>query len=102
MRQAITTRFAGPTESRGSRIIVKSQAGRKTVAWDHALDASENHARAAYLYARSLGWVTDPKRMSGGGMPDGSGYCWVINDGETIHDMFPTGAKRELLVKGSL
>jgi hypothetical protein len=38
MRQAITTKFIGPTNHRGSRISVRCQAKRIVVGWDHALD----------------------------------------------------------------
>lgn len=35
--QAITTKFHGPTDSRGSRVTARCQARRMTCGWDHAL-----------------------------------------------------------------
>ena len=56
-RQAITTRYAGPTDSRGSRAIVRSSSGhRLTVSWDDTLDSFENHAAAAMKLAAKLEW----------------------------------------------
>lgn len=46
-RPAIRTRYAGPTNSRGARIIVTDKARRLIHDWDHALDVTENHAQAA-------------------------------------------------------
>ncbi len=45
--QAIRTKFAGPTNTRGSRIIATSHYGRTVCAYDYALSAGENHAAAA-------------------------------------------------------
>ena len=43
------TRYFGPTDHRGSRVRARHVTTRKskTVPWDHALDAFENHANAA-------------------------------------------------------
>ena len=52
-RAAIRTRYAGPPNSRGSRIIVTDSRffdearQRHTYDWNHALDVNENHAQAA-------------------------------------------------------
>lgn len=75
MRQAIVTKFAGPTNHNGSRVIVKSQRGRKVYSWDHGLNPERNHEAAAEQYAMDSGWTGD---LIGGAMPDGSGYCFVF------------------------
>jgi hypothetical protein len=72
--QAITTKFHGPTDSRGSRVTARCQARRMTVGWDHALDSEANHARAAEQLARKLGWSG---RWIGGALPDGTGNVFV-------------------------
>ena len=52
-RAAIRTRYAGPTNHRGTRIIASAkwfsdqQPKRHTYDWDYALDVKENHAAAA-------------------------------------------------------
>ncbi len=48
MRQAIVTKFLGPTNCRGSRVKATSASGHTlTVSWDHALDSDANHIAAA-------------------------------------------------------
>lgn len=74
VRQAITTRYAGPTNSKGSRILVRSGGGLKmTVPWNYALDIAANHAVAAETMARRQGWAGD---WHGGSTPDG--YAFVV------------------------
>ncbi len=84
MRQAIVTKYLGPTNHRGSRVKATAQAGSMVYSWDDALDADENHAKAATAYAESKEWLwknadgTPSMRLVGGAMPDGSGYCFVL------------------------
>ena len=80
MRQAIETRFAGPTNARGARVLVRAQAGRMTVSWDHALGVDENHCAAAKAFAERWGWSG---RWVGGGRADGTGnvFVWVDDEG---------------------
>jgi len=56
MRQAITTKYLGPTNSRGSRVKARCQAKSLTVPWDHALDPTENHKAAARMLQEQLQW----------------------------------------------
>lgn len=75
MRQAITTRYAGPTSSRGARILVRAEAGRMSVPYDHALSATQNHVAAAKAFAeKKVRWGGT---WYGGAMPDGRGYVFV-------------------------
>ncbi len=74
MRQAIETKYAGPTDHRDARIIVRAQAGRLTVAWDHALDVQQNHLAAARAFAEKWGWGG---RWRGGANVAGTGYVFV-------------------------
>lgn len=86
--QAIVTKFVGATNSRGSRIIARCQAKWITVSYDHALNADGNHAAAAQQLAESLGWTGDAYgRLVGGGMPDGSGNCYVLTGRTTTEAM---------------
>lgn len=55
--QTITTRYAGPTNHRGSRVSARTTAGRRLVrAWDYQLSADGNHNRAAHELATQLRW----------------------------------------------
>jgi len=73
MRQAIVTKFHGPTNHRGARVKAAAAAGSVTVSWDYALGIEENHRAAAKALAQKYGWPLD---MAGGGLP-GSGYVFV-------------------------
>lgn len=45
---AIVTKFIGPTNTRGSRVKATLPSGKSvTIDWDHALDSTDNHNRAA-------------------------------------------------------
>lgn len=77
-RQAVTTKYLGPTDSRGSRVKATAQAGSVTISWDDALDGADNHAAAAAALAKKYGWDKHSKRMIGGALPGGEGYCFVF------------------------
>jgi hypothetical protein len=77
MRQAIATKYLGPTDTRGARIKASCEAGSVTVAWDHGLNVDQNHAAAATSLASKLGWDDSP--MAGGALP-GMGYAFVCID----------------------
>lgn len=48
MNYAITTKFIGPTNTRGSRVKAFLPSGLSvTLSWDHALEVDENHHKAA-------------------------------------------------------
>jgi len=76
MRQAIATKYHGPTNTRGSRISARAEAGAVSVDYDHALNAADNHLAAARRLAEKLGWSGE---WFGGGLPSG-GYCFVCAD----------------------
>lgn len=78
MRQALLTRFLAPTDTRGARVSVLAQRGRKIYAWDHALNTCDNHARAATEAATSWDWLHAGDTLIGGALPSGSGYAFVI------------------------
>lgn len=65
-RQAIVTKYHGPTNSRGSRVSATAAPGRIYVSWDHALDVAENHAVAARMYAEKYGWLDSSDYVAGG------------------------------------
>lgn len=80
--QAITTKFLGPTNCRGSRVKASAQAGSLTLSWDDALDIDDNHAAAAIALANKLGWGG---QWVGGGLPGGEGNCYVCIPGSRTH-----------------
>ncbi len=78
MRQAIVTRYHGPTDRHGARISAKSQAGQKFYPREYALDADDDFTRCAEIYARSLDWLRPGEKLVGGGLPDGNSAAFII------------------------
>lgn len=76
MRQAIVTKYHGPTNTRGSRVSAACDAGKVFLVWDNGLDYSSNYMAAAEALVRRLVWQG---LWRGGGMPSSSpyGYCFV-------------------------
>lgn len=75
MRQAIVTKYIGPTNFRGSRVKAWCEAGSVTLSWDDALDVNGNHTAAARRLATQLGWAG---HYVGGGLPTKQGNCYVL------------------------
>lgn len=74
MRQAIMTKYHGATNSSGSRVSAKAEAGRISQHWDYALNADGNHCSVAAAFAAKFDWAG----LWIGGSPSGSsGYCYV-------------------------
>lgn len=55
--QAIRTRYYGPTNTRGSRIVAKCEAGTYSMPYNHALNLEENHAACAAGFIAKLNWT---------------------------------------------
>jgi hypothetical protein len=69
--QAIRTKFAGPTDTRGSRILATSRYGRTTFSYDYALSAGENHAAAAAAHVTSRMSPRGPFALTSGELAAG-------------------------------
>lgn len=78
MRQAIETKFLGPTDKRGSRVKATADAGSIILDWDHRLNAAQNHCAAARALAQKLDW----KGVWSGGALNDSGYAFVTSDSD--------------------
>ena len=57
--QAIRTRYLGPTNTKGARVVATAQAGRLVIPWDYALDQEDNHRAAAMAFIHRWGWEGD-------------------------------------------
>jgi hypothetical protein len=79
---AITTKFHGATNTRGSRITATMGQSRATVPYDHALTAEGNHAAAAKAIAQRRlvkgEWISAP--VAGGWVfvMDTTGDRWAF------------------------
>jgi len=58
MRQAIVTKYLGPTNTKPARIKAIASSARPTVTipWDHAWSIEQNHEFAAKLLRERLEW----------------------------------------------
>ncbi len=77
VRQAITTKYFGPSNVKGSRVKAKAAAGSIYLEWDHRFNPETNHAMAAKALADKMQWNGHYYQ---GAMPDDSGYCFVAVD----------------------
>ena len=76
----IQTTYKGPTNSRGSRILAKTPAGRISLSYSHDLNSDRNHSAAAEALARKLGWSG---RWIMVGCPSEDGYIFAsVWDGQ--------------------
>ena len=75
-KQAIETKYLGPTNHRGARVVARCAAGRKVIPWKHELNPAENHALAACALAKVLGWNM-PTHLAG----TREGYVAIYSDG---------------------
>ncbi len=80
MRQAIVTKWLGPTNARPSRVKATASAGSVTVSWDWGLGVDGNHAAAAAALVVKLGWGGT---WYAGGLPSESGNVFVDITRET-------------------
>lgn len=79
----IRTRYAGPTDRRGSRVIADHRRDsetvwRATVPWDHALNAEANHEAAA---RRLLNRFSLSMAIAGRGHDDAAYYWLAVPSG---------------------
>jgi hypothetical protein len=74
--KAIFTKYHGPGNVRGSRIIAKDSDGNKViVSLDCALNHDDNHKQAAIALCRKMGWTG--KLAMGGGLDNSEVFVWT-------------------------
>jgi len=74
--QSIETEYRGATNTRGSRIVVKTCSGiKKSFPWDCELNEYNNHKQAAIDVLKELGWYDRP--WIAGASNNGKGYIFV-------------------------
>lgn len=79
--KAITTKYHGATNARGSRISATDADGnRASIPYPHEFHGEKAHAQAALALAKKMGWAGD---MIGGGTKDG--FCFVFVDGAVVY-----------------
>ena len=74
--KAITTKYHGPTNTRGSRVSASDSDGnRVSIPYDHALDSEEIHRKAAVALCARMKWP-GADAMVGGSVKNG--YVFVF------------------------
>ena len=79
--RSIITRYLGPTNSRGSRIVADAgKACRLTLSWDYSLEDNieANHKAAADALRAKMGWT---------GGHYGPTHSGQLEDGRFVHVM---------------
>lgn len=72
--KAIETRYHGPTDHRGARIIASDSDGnRVTIGYPHELSGEAVHRKAAEALRDKMGWTGE---LIAGGTKHG--YCFVF------------------------
>lgn len=78
--KAIRTKYLGPTNFRGSRIVATAEGGhRLVIPYDYGAN-DHGHSEAALALARKLGWTGV---LVPGGLPDGS-TAWVFDTADKV------------------
>lgn len=80
--QTITTKYLGPTDTRGSRIKVSSYWGSKTYSYDHSASCPHDAAFERFMNEvvneMSTKRRTEFKLAAKGGLPDGKGVAYIV------------------------
>jgi hypothetical protein len=72
--KAITTKYHGPTNTKGSKVsAVDGDGNRVRLGWDNTLNGTENHHAAAIALCDKMGWKGE---LIGGAIK--VGYVWVF------------------------
>ena len=95
--QTITTKYAGPTDTKGSCIVAKCWIGRVVHNWNCEIGVGTNHDAAAQKMVNKLN--SDRKKaghddylwsiVASGNLPDCSGNAYVVS-------LVPNNEKKEV------
>lgn len=76
--KAIQTRYVGPGNVRGSRVIASDEDGnRATVSYDSSLSSEAAHFVAAKALCDKMGWTG---MLVAGGIKNGYVFVWLDGD----------------------
>jgi len=83
VRQAIMTKYHGPTDTKPAYIMASCDAGKIKIDWDCNLNIECNHRVAAAALAHKFGWLDNGEIMLNGGYANG--YFWVFEQGDITY-----------------
>lgn len=73
--KAIVTKYHGPTDTRGSRIVATDSDGnRASIPYPHELSGEACHKKAADALCAKMGWSGE---LIGGGLKNGYVFVFV-------------------------
>jgi hypothetical protein len=76
--KAISTKYIGPTNYKGSRIKAYAEGGNSiTLSYDDALNSDKNHLAAAVALRDKMNWKGGGKLLGGG---TEKGYVFVFSN----------------------
>ena len=82
--KAISTKYLGPTNYRGSRIKADDGDGNTiTIGYPHEISVIEAHAQAAFALCLKMGWKGE---LVGGWTGKGGVFCFEHSDHFVIPD----------------
>jgi hypothetical protein len=74
--KAIKTKYKGPTDTRGSRIIASDEDGNKvTISYPYELSGEDCHRKAADALCVKMGWTG---ALIGGSLKNGYVFVFVF------------------------
>ncbi len=77
--KAITTKYHGPTNTRGSRVSASDEDGnRVSLPYDHALNQDEMHDAAALALCAKMKWIGHD--LMRGHQKQGNVYVFMSSD----------------------
>lgn len=72
--KAILTKYVGPSNVKGSRIIASDSDGNRVImSYPYELSGEDAHRKAAQTLCDKMGWTGE---LVGGGLKNG--YAWVF------------------------
>jgi len=74
--KAITTKYHGPTNTRGARISATDGDNRISISYDYSGNHDQVHRKAALALCNKLNW-DGCDRLVGGGMKTGNAYVFL-------------------------
>ena len=85
--KAILTRYRGPTDTRGGRILASDMDGNRTsIPYPHSLSSDDGHFRAAVALCHKMGWQGE---LAGGYTREGMAWVWIADRDANIRKVQP-------------
>lgn len=78
---AIRTKYLGPTETKGARVVADDGRGHRiTVAWDYTKDVYDMHEQVAKALCKKYNW---PTKVVGGDLGEFMVWVFIPTGGES-------------------